>query len=129
MSKGVKNKFYGFFIELAANDGLTQSNSGYFEFYKGYNGILIEPSVKGYSSCILNRPNSICINSACVSNDYKLDYVSGNFDNNSLMASIQNTRQNNKEKLVRVQAQTLEYILDNNISRNQEIDFLSLDVE
>ena len=110
----LNNKENGFYIELGANDGLCQSNSAYFEFSKNYSGILIEPSVKGYELCKINRPNSICINCACVSNEYKEETVSGNFINNLLMASINNTRQKEIDDiLVPVPANTLENILDN----------------
>ena len=34
---------YGFYIECGANDGIIQSNSWYFDKYKNWKGILIEP--------------------------------------------------------------------------------------
>ena len=117
----LNNKENGFYIELGANDGLCQSNSAYFEFSKNYRGILIEPSVKGYELCKINRPNSICINCACVSNEYKEETVSGNFINNLLMASINNTRQKEIDDiLVPVTANTLENILDNILENKKE---------
>jgi hypothetical protein len=33
----------GVFIELGANDGLTQSNTAFFEFSRGWTGLLVEP--------------------------------------------------------------------------------------
>ena len=66
----IMNKRNGFFIELGANDGLKQSNTAFFEKEMGWNGILIEPSLEGYEKCKINRKNSICLNYACVSNDY-----------------------------------------------------------
>ena len=38
------SKKNGFFIELGANNGLTQSNTAFFEKYRNWSGILIEPS-------------------------------------------------------------------------------------
>jgi hypothetical protein len=35
------DKDNGFFIELGANDGLMQSNTAFFEFTRGWTGILI----------------------------------------------------------------------------------------
>ena len=35
---------YGYFVELGANDGVTQSNSLYFEKYRKWRGLLVEPS-------------------------------------------------------------------------------------
>jgi len=125
-----QHKTDGFFIELGANDGITQSNTAYFEFQRNWTGILIEPSVKGYELCKKNRPNSICINCACVSNEYKHDIVHGNFSGNSLMGSVDGLRQKGFDNsLISVKALSLEKILDMNIEITQKIDFLSLDVE
>jgi FkbM family methyltransferase len=121
-----KHKEYGFFIELGANDGLTQSNTAFLEKTRKWKGILIEPSLKGYELCLKNRPNSSCFNYACVSNDCKQDIVYGDFDENNLMASINGERLSSKT-LSPVKAATLESILDSqNVSH---IDFLSLDTE
>lgn len=120
------NKKRGFFIELGANDGLFQSNTAFLEKEMEWTGILIEPSPKGYELCIKNRPNSICLNFACVSDDYKENYVEGDFINNDSMASINGKRTNNK-KLTKVRATTLEKIIHEHKCKN--IDFLSLDTE
>ena len=45
----------GFFVELGANDGLTQSNTAYFEKSRGWKGVLIEPSPNKFLECIKNR--------------------------------------------------------------------------
>lgn len=123
------NKKNGTFIELGGNDGLYQTNTAYFEKELGWEGILIEPSVKGYELCKKNRPRSVCLNFACVSDDYKEEYVKGNFKNNSAMGSIDGKRKRTKEKdLVSVKAITLEKILDKYSDRFKKIDFMSLDV-
>ena len=122
----IMNKRNGFFIELGANDGLKQSNTAFFEKEMGWNGILIEPSLEGYEKCKINRKNSICLNYACVSNDYKDNYVLGDFHNNHLMGSVNGVR-NNSKNLIKVNAITLEKILDEHC--NTDIDFLSLDTE
>tara|TARA_B100000959_G_C14820329_1_gene557552 strand:- start:200 stop:910 length:711 start_codon:yes stop_codon:yes gene_type:complete len=44
----------GYFIEMGAHDGVHNSNSLYFEKYKGWNGLLIEPSIY-YNFLIKNR--------------------------------------------------------------------------
>jgi FkbM family methyltransferase len=121
-----KNKKNGFFIELGANDGLFQSNTAFFEKKMDWSGILIEPSQKGYELCKQNRTNSICLNYACVSDDYKSDYIFGDFINNNPMGSVNGERLNNKN-LVKVKTITLSKILDEYNITN--IDFLSLDVE
>lgn len=125
-----QEKTNGFFIELGANDGIRQSNTAYFEFKRNWTGILIEPSVKGYELCKKNRPNSICVNCACVSNEYNCDVVHGNFIDNNLMGSVNGVRQKGVDNSsTSVKAETLEKILDIHIDVTQQIDLLSLDVE
>ena len=128
LDKRFNQKKNGFYIEVGGNDGLTQSNTAFFEFYRNWKGILIEPSSKGYNLCIKNRPNSICVNKGCVSKDYIGKTAKGNFCNNSLMGSIDGIRQKgNNESLVEIQVTTMDKILDEiNVSN---IDFLSIDVE
>ncbi|NVO55032.1 FkbM family methyltransferase [Rhodobacteraceae bacterium B1Z28] len=45
----------GFFVELGANDGITQSNSYYFEKARNWNGILIEPAPHNFLKCFARR--------------------------------------------------------------------------
>lgn len=66
--KDIKN---GFFVEAGANDGLTQSNSYYFEFYKNWRGLLVEPIDDIYMRCIQNRSgHTIIENCALVSESF-----------------------------------------------------------
>ena len=125
-------KINGFFIELGANDGLFQSNTAFLEKSRNWKGILIEPSVKGYEECKKNRPNSICLNYACVSNDFNEEFIYGDFENNNPMGSVDGKRLKAiKSAQVKVKVSTLEKILDENLNKNlpEVIDFLSLDTE
>ena len=121
------NKRDGIFIELGANDGIFQSNTFLLEKKLGWRGILIEPSFKGYKLCVKNRPNSLCLNYACVSNDYIDEFVSGDFGDNNPMASVNGIRKGRGSSCVKVKAITLEKILDE--YNYEHIDFLSLDTE
>ena len=127
------NKDNGFFIELGANNGLLQSNTAFLEINRGWKGILIEPSVKNYELCKKARPNSICYNYACVSNEYKDEFILGDFDlpsndQISLMSSIEGKRlHSSTQNLIKVPVSTLTNILDK--QPISEIDLLSLDVE
>ena len=61
----------GFFVELGANDGISQSNTLHFEKYKNWKGILIEPIKFKYDQCVSFRSKkNIFFNCACVSKDY-----------------------------------------------------------
>ena len=109
----------GFFIELGAYDGLTQSNTAFFEKTKNWTGILIEASRDRYEECVKNRPNSKCINTACSATDNAS--ISFNHEN-GLMSKVVD------DGVYSCDTSTLETILDNcEVDRN--IDFLSLDVE
>jgi FkbM family methyltransferase len=128
-----KKKEHGFFIELGANNGILQSNTAFLEKNRNWSGILIEPNFKNYEFCKINRPNSICYNYACVSNDFIDEFIYGDFDLQaneqlSLMSSVNGKRLNNYDyTLTKVRGLTLTNILDMQVI--PKIDLLSLDVE
>jgi FkbM family methyltransferase len=125
LDKIFNSKEKGFYIELGAFDGLSQSNTAFFEFHRGWTGVLIEPSIKAYTECVKNRPHSICVHAACVSNEYSEPFINGDF-NGGLMSSVNGTRTESNQ-LHACKAITLEKVLDEaNVS---SIDLLSLDVE
>ena len=45
----------GFYIEIGAYDGITQSNTYYYEKNKNWKGILIEPSKSVFEKCKFHR--------------------------------------------------------------------------
>ncbi len=66
----------GFFIEIGANNGINQSNTLYFEKFKGWSGLLIEPHPGLFFQLQKNRSQkSTCINAACTSFSYKNDSI------------------------------------------------------
>lgn len=54
------NKKDGFFIECGAGDGISDSNTKFFESL-GWSGICLEPSPVAFSQLCNNRKNSICL--------------------------------------------------------------------
>jgi hypothetical protein len=48
----------GYYIELGANDGITQSQTKYLELYCGWSGILIEPTPTVFNLLKRNRSKS-----------------------------------------------------------------------
>jgi len=120
----------GFYIEAGATDGVLQSNTLLLE-QNGWKGILVEPNSNFLTTLKQNRPNAIIENCALVANDYKLDYIEGNFNTTSVHAAagcgVTPSHKNTEYGNVKVPAKTLSYLLDkNNINK---IDFLSIDVE
>ncbi|CAM5783089.1 FkbM family methyltransferase [Rhizobacter fulvus] len=66
----------GYFVELGANDGITQSNSLYYERFRGWKGVLVEPTPHNYFKCKANRSPLDSVHcAACVSFDYKEPFV------------------------------------------------------
>jgi FkbM family methyltransferase len=66
----------GYFVELGANDGVAQSNSLYFEKYRNWRGLLVEPAPQNFLKCRQNRsPGSHVYCAACVSFDYSHEFV------------------------------------------------------
>jgi len=78
----------GFYVELGANDGVTQSNSLYFEKHRNWSGLLVEPSPHNFLKCSENRsPRNHILCAACVSFDYKPEFVRMTYSN--LMSTAQ----------------------------------------
>lgn len=134
----------GFFIEAGANDGIRQSNTLYFEKYKGWTGLLIEAIPALAEQCVKNRPKCIVENCALVSSQYpdksiEMEYynlmstVKGGFSNEDdevqhkdAASKILREGSNNTYS-ISVPARTLSRIL---ITHGiNQIDLLSLDVE
>jgi FkbM family methyltransferase len=66
----------GYFVELGANDGISQSNTLHFERYKNWKGILVEPIPHNYLRCLANRSTDTRIFcNACTSFDYQERFV------------------------------------------------------
>jgi len=132
----------GFFIEAGANDGYRQSNTYYFERFRGWRGILIEGIPELYEKCVKERSRAKVFNCALVANDYKDSHVvmkysnlmslvkgalkSEEADENHVKRGIE-MQKNIVSYEIQVPARTLTSILDE--CSVGEIDLFSLDVE
>ncbi|MEM6753192.1 MAG: FkbM family methyltransferase [Cyanobacteria bacterium P01_C01_bin.38] len=131
----------GFFIEVGANNGFSESNTYYLERFRNWKGILIEPIPHLYQECVKERPKSKVFNCALVSQDYpepQIEMMYGHLM--SLVTGAFNDEQLESERVaiagrklgftpykIKVPARTLTSILDEaNVS---QINFFSLDVE
>jgi FkbM family methyltransferase len=131
----------GFFIEAGANDGVTYSNTLYFEKYKKWTGILIEPIPELAEKCKLNRPGCIVEQAALVPSSFKESQIEMWYCNH--MSVVKGAMKSETEQMshiekgaeiqnvrtyeLKVPAKNLSAIIDKYSIRN--IDFLSLDVE
>ena len=119
----------GFYIECGANDGVSQSNTWYFEKKLGWKGILIEPVDTVFKELKKNRSSkNFFINKALKSFNYKKKYTYLKLDEKDSL-STRSTEDNIKTRIkIKVKVQNLNSIL-NNINAPKVIDFFSLDVE
>ncbi len=72
----------GFYVELGANDGITQSNTYYFEKERNWHGVLVEPAPHNFLKCFERRGqcNQIFCN-ACVEFGFPEKFVELNYAN------------------------------------------------
>lgn len=56
----------GTFVEAGANDGISQSNTFYFEAQRGWRGLLIEPIYERTLECVRYRPHAKVAHAALV---------------------------------------------------------------
>ena len=66
----------GFYVELGANDGVSQSNTLRLEKKFDWKGVLVEPNNENYLKCVQNRSQLNAIfHNACVGFNYKKKFV------------------------------------------------------
>lgn len=115
----------GIFLEAGANDGIFQSYTYQLEKDFGWTGVLVEPSVNAFQSCVNNRVNSKCINAA-LTNDPSIREIYGDFDGNP-MSSVKGERLGRSPhyhaKALTLTAIFNEYFID------KQVDLISIDVE
>ena len=68
----LKGKKKGVYIDIGAHDGITFSNSYFFEKYRNWTGICIEPNPNVFKKLVLNRPNTKNLDSVVYDVDGKL---------------------------------------------------------
>ena len=139
----ILNKSSGFYVELGANDGVNQSNTLFFERYKDWRGVLIEPHLQTFERLVKNRSNrNFFKHAACVGTEFDGSSVELAFSH--LMTTTLGIETDLADQEMHAQdgakfwhgqvynffapAQTLTAILDE-ANAPRFIDFLSLDVE
>ncbi|MEM9618068.1 MAG: FkbM family methyltransferase [Pseudomonadota bacterium] len=130
----------GFFIELGAFDGVTQSNSVKLES-KGWKGMLIEANPGAYARCVKSRPGCLVEHAACVSSEFENETLkitdvglmsvpeTSDLDSDQRADWIERGASFAKRapQVLEVRAKTLSHLLDQN--GIEQIDLLLLDVE
>ena len=119
----------GFYIECGANDGVSQSNTWYFEKYLGWSGLLVEPVDKTFNELIKNRgKKNFFFKAALRSFDYKKKFVELKLNIKDTLSTRSTPDDVDTRINIKVKASNLTSIL-NKINAPKFIDFFVLDVE
>jgi len=86
----IVGKKKGFYIELGAHNGFTQSNTLRLELFHGWRGLLIEPVSSSYSDCLKNRSlrRNAIVRAACVSDSYERETVDLSLSNKDMFSKL-----------------------------------------
>lgn len=134
-----KNKQNGVFVDIGAHDGISLSNTYFFEKFMGWKGICVEPNPEVYNQLKQNR-NCLCVQ-GCIYDKREsvpflkitgyaemLSGIMENYDPQHLRR-IQNeiAYYGGKSEIIDVKCYNLtQLLLDNGI---QHVDYLSIDTE
>lgn len=126
----LKEKRDGYFVEIGANNGYIMSNTYLLEKNYGWKGICVEATSYKINELTINRPNAICITSAVHSeSNLELDFTTTLIDILNVIteyAEIALDFLKENGEIIKVITRSLTDILnDNNAPEN--IDYLSID--
>jgi len=126
----------GYFVDLAATDGIHENNTFVLEKRLGWKGICIEPNLSFFKSLKKNR-KCHCVNKVVSDKKKELDFfenggiggiIGPKYDNNFKKRFKILNKNSNKKKIKRYRSVTLQSILKK-YKAPKIIDYLSLDVE
>lgn len=139
IDKLLKNKRRGYFIDIGAHDGISLSNSYFFEIEREYKGVCFEANPEVYMKLAKNRLCT-CINAAvsdkettvtfvqCTGYAEMLSGIKEFRDQRHIQRTIDTVKKHGGE-ITEIQIQSVilnKYLEKNNI---KDIDFLSIDIE
>lgn len=128
-----ENQQIGFYVDVGAHHPMRFSNT-YFFYKKGWNGINIDAMPDSMKPFNAIRPRDINIEKPVSDKKQVLTYYVFNEPAlNGFSKELSEERDGKGKYFIKftkdIEMATLEEILDNNLPENQEIDFLSIDVE
>jgi FkbM family methyltransferase len=126
----LKEKREGYFVEVGANNGYLMSNTYLLEKNYGWKGICVEATPYRITELINNRPNAICISSAAFSeSNLELDFTTCPLDILNVItdyAEIAVDFLTQSGQIIKVNTRSLTDILNEN-NAPENIDYLSID--
>jgi FkbM family methyltransferase len=129
-----KKGYKGFYVDVGAHHPYRFSNTNFF-YKKGWRGINIEPTPEGIKAFNIFRRRDINLNIGISGKSGKLlFYCFNDAALNGFSKEVSEDRNNrpNKYKIIKeieVETQPLSYVLDKYLPENQQIDFITIDVE
>ena len=123
----------GYFVDIGAYDGITGSNSYFFEKNLGWEGILIEPSRNQFSKLEKNRKN-ICFNNAISNKIQSIEFIDV-IKGLTQMSGLKQESYTDTYNMLDSDLNTLTecYVIDtstfSNLVKRKNIDYLSIDIE
>lgn len=128
-----ENLHTGFYVDVGAHHPKRFSNTYYF-YKKGWNGINIDAMPGSMQAFETVRPRDINIEKPVSDKKQALTYYAFNEPAlNGFSKELSEQRNGQGNYLIKftkdIETATLEEILDQNLPQNQQIDFLSIDVE
>lgn len=121
----------GYFVELAAGDGVFLSNTYVLERDLGWKGLCIEPNKKSYQQLILHR-TCTCSDQVVLQDGFEVEFIEykKTTDYEHLLSGVSGTHSANLEieRVVRHTAVSLDTILDQH-NAPSTIDYISMDIE
>ena len=134
-----KKKSNGFFVEIGANDGVLFSNTLFFEKYRSWSGLLIEPNPDQFEKILKNRKSkSLNISISDIEGEMVFNKVSGYGQQLSglvLKYDPKHVERINKtieefggfQEQIKISSDSLANVFEN--QGVKKIDFVSLDTE
>jgi len=134
--KAIMNKRYthnGFYVDVGAHHPFRFSNTAIF-YKKGWKGINIEPTPNLITAFNKYRKRDINLNVGIAEKEgeltfYEFDEPALNSFNKDLSVDRNNNTSYNIISQKQIKVFTLEQILDKYMNKNQNIDFITIDVE
>lgn len=133
------NKRGGTFVDIGAHDGITCSNTWFFEKRLGWKGICFEPMPSIFKKLIDNR-SCICINACIADQEGSVTFreiigfgdmwsgIESNYDpRHRALIEAKLKEKGGSYRLIEIPSYTLNGVLEKN--QMYHIDFLSLDIE
>ena len=131
----------GFFVDVGAYNGVTFSNTLYFERENNWSGICIEPIPRAFD-CLKRNRNCVCVNCAIFEEEGEYDFLwLDDYNRGDMLSGLKTEfdirhlnhlnifaqKYNRQSKTIKVKARKLKSILDE--YGVKQIDLLSIDTE